>query len=538
MANSCGNNDTDIREKLEQMDVSPDEMNKLTEAFKQPEFKQLFDDYLREISDPHVRAENDAYLRQLEAEYRSSDQSANANASSNNRGASATGVDPAKLVVPSSWLCIQTVSDSSVVYVNLCTSDKLECMELGSEDGRAKLQVPYSVGRAASLPDGSTSVDVAVSDDTKTQSISDSRIRDAVLGTALDAAAHRLQLELDTQSYTVLESSTYHGPSDKPHVQTLQSQPGTRAAKDTSTSALEHGSASGERSIGRSSFNFSKSSSSSTTTVGDNTSNASSTAQRSGPFEPRFRIVERGYSDFADGWQDKRITTNASYSTAATPSGELVAYVDMPNANHVQELEVDASERRLKLQLQNLYSLDTLLPRTVDESQCKARWNSKRKQLEVRMPLVHQEMPEQSDAQNVEENEVKEEEEEGGGNAIQQGTREEDKRKEEQSTMHDESGPAEQAAGVNAEREADAQNAAVHTEGIDWKHQNGSTILETENQRRWRQIHGQSQQVHHRSDKDNDDDVDDDDDESHRRSEAKATLAPRTIRPPNELELD
>ena len=47
-------------------DITPAELDQLSEAFTKPEFRKLFQEYVDEVSDPKVRAETEAHLRQLE----------------------------------------------------------------------------------------------------------------------------------------------------------------------------------------------------------------------------------------------------------------------------------------------------------------------------------------------------------------------------------------------------------------------------------------------------------------------------------------
>ena len=55
----------DARHNLEDLKLTPEEVNKFETAFKDPEFKKMFLEYAQEISDPKNKAESDAYLRQL-----------------------------------------------------------------------------------------------------------------------------------------------------------------------------------------------------------------------------------------------------------------------------------------------------------------------------------------------------------------------------------------------------------------------------------------------------------------------------------------
>ena len=51
---------------LNDLDLSKDETERMTKAFKDPKFMEMFAEYAAEIADPAHRAETDAYLRQLE----------------------------------------------------------------------------------------------------------------------------------------------------------------------------------------------------------------------------------------------------------------------------------------------------------------------------------------------------------------------------------------------------------------------------------------------------------------------------------------
>merc|ERR1712166_1332604 len=48
--------------------MTKDEANKIESCFKEPEFRDLFKEYMDEMADPKHRSESDQYLRQLEGE--------------------------------------------------------------------------------------------------------------------------------------------------------------------------------------------------------------------------------------------------------------------------------------------------------------------------------------------------------------------------------------------------------------------------------------------------------------------------------------
>jgi dynein assembly factor 2 len=54
--------------KEDGVNMTKDEAEKFQKAFQEPEFRKLMADYVAEISDPKNRAEQDAYIRQLEGQ--------------------------------------------------------------------------------------------------------------------------------------------------------------------------------------------------------------------------------------------------------------------------------------------------------------------------------------------------------------------------------------------------------------------------------------------------------------------------------------
>ena len=58
------------RLRAQKESMSHEEVRRLHECWEKPEFKQMFDEYANEVSDPAHRAESEAYLAQCEAEQR------------------------------------------------------------------------------------------------------------------------------------------------------------------------------------------------------------------------------------------------------------------------------------------------------------------------------------------------------------------------------------------------------------------------------------------------------------------------------------
>jgi dynein assembly factor 2 len=83
----------------------------------------MFEEYAKEISDPKNRAENLAYLQQLEAE----------NQVPNGM----------KLVVPTPGFCLKSMAGQVKVFVNFCFSDEIDNASAEKADGGSSWQVPF-----------------------------------------------------------------------------------------------------------------------------------------------------------------------------------------------------------------------------------------------------------------------------------------------------------------------------------------------------------------------------------------------------------
>lgn len=111
------------------IELTKTEIDNLSQAMKKPEFINLLKDYVDEISDPKNKAEHEAYLKQLEE----------------------AGEMPQgrKLLRPLAHSCIKTVATSKrkiKCFINLCQATELLPPTLERKSGGGNWQVPYAMG--------------------------------------------------------------------------------------------------------------------------------------------------------------------------------------------------------------------------------------------------------------------------------------------------------------------------------------------------------------------------------------------------------
>ena len=81
-------------------DMSEQEVRRLHECWEKPEFKQMFHEYAEEVSDPKNKAEQEAYLSQVEAEQRAERDAKNGFLNGRSPGEAGLSVDPLGNYVP------------------------------------------------------------------------------------------------------------------------------------------------------------------------------------------------------------------------------------------------------------------------------------------------------------------------------------------------------------------------------------------------------------------------------------------------------
>lgn len=167
------------------IEPTQEELSKIMESFKDPEFRKMFEAYAQEISDPKNREENIAYLRQLEAE-----------------NAIPKGM---KLVHPTAAFCVKTACTKpkagEKVFVNFCSSADVDDASSEKQAGGSSWQVPYIMPPQCrfdiDMADERVSVfDVVFGPETIRRAQASVDFQNMVIEVALDAAQKNGSIEL------------------------------------------------------------------------------------------------------------------------------------------------------------------------------------------------------------------------------------------------------------------------------------------------------------------------------------------------------
>lgn len=170
----------------DRLDITHDELNRFTSAFKSDEFRKLFADYCKEITDPENRRVYEAELKQLEAE---------------------RGVD-VKFINPEPGFVIKTTVDSKQkVFINVAKCDQIEApaSERGQDASTGQhglnWRIPYVQSKPRRDFDNNKTVcpvyDVVFHPDTLHLAKKNGMFKKLVIDTACDAVQTTYNVHLD-----------------------------------------------------------------------------------------------------------------------------------------------------------------------------------------------------------------------------------------------------------------------------------------------------------------------------------------------------
>mmetsp|Transcript_19984 Transcript_19984/g.43576 ORF Transcript_19984/g.43576 Transcript_19984/m.43576 type:complete len:633 (+) Transcript_19984:162-2060(+) len=422
-----------LDETLKNLKLSDEEVGKFTKAFQDPEFLKIFEEYAKEISDPKNREETDLYLRQLEAEGRAEE-------------VYGKGV---QLVVPNEAFVIKTRNlsapegQSDKVFINVCTSDKVEKMrsKVGTgPDGRkgTHFEIPLSLGTMKKGKDKEgrpCSVwDFVVHPETVEAAAKNPVLMGMLADTAMEkveqvdqgARLHR-KYKMPKMKYTgteehpkphVLGIRTGDGKAGEsvngrikplgPDAQPAAQPAAAGAAGGTATAAGAAGAPGGTHTAAgaagapggtdaaaagaqgsRSKFAFpapqQQQQQAKQPSAGQAvTPTAAGYKHPGGEVTPEWQLVHRGQIDLAEAWGD----SGRKLHVNQTCPKDLVVRVQLPAVASATALELNVGPRSFAVSVPGKFLLDTPLPFTVDDSKGRAKFDKARQQLEVVLPVV------------------------------------------------------------------------------------------------------------------------------------------------------
>ncbi|XP_029900764.1 protein kintoun [Myripristis murdjan] len=353
----------EVGDQLKKLNMTPDEVDRLSNAFKDEKFKEMLRDYAKELSDPENKKKYEEEIKLLEEE----------------RG------NTIDFIHPEPFKALRTsLNGTQKCFINICANEKVgkpECKLGTSEDGRRGQQwsLPHSLhpGRPDTDPKGKKIMiyDVVFHPDTLHMASRNKRFMNMVLSTAIQGIQENFKVILDKNK--VRELTIKYKGTPQPCV-IRKPIPGYKAK---------------ERPAHPDPLAFpypdEKRPTTATTPAQIKDSvDANPVASQIQSHKPKEPIVPKytvKYRSFID-LQDFRYSRDSAQSPRPK---EIVVTVDMPLLKSAAAASLEVKGKSLLLESEKpAYRLEVVLAYPVDEDKGEAKFNKQRGQLTITLPVL------------------------------------------------------------------------------------------------------------------------------------------------------
>ncbi|KAG9268210.1 protein kintoun [Astyanax mexicanus] len=358
----------DFGSKLEELELTTDEITRLNKALKDEKFRELLREYTEEISDPENRRRYEEEITQLEQE---------------------RGVD-ARFVHPTPHHVLKTsLNGQEKCFINVCSNDLLNqpsCKPGRGEDGRLgqHWSLPYSLAPGRSDRDAKgkkcTVYDVVFHPDTLHIAGKNTRFMELVNSTAFQAVEEGCGVKLDKINAKTLKMQYKGVPQPAVIRKPIPGHPGEKEKKDK---ALPD-------EIPELCLPISK-----PDTALKKNNTAASTAESSSkaqhhPTEPHYTVKYRSHVDL----QDYSCSRDSVPSPQPNRPNKIIITIDLPLLRSAGDIDLNVTERSLVLESQKpAYKLDLQLSYPVDSDKGDAKFTKAKKQLTITLPVLPAKTP-------------------------------------------------------------------------------------------------------------------------------------------------
>lgn len=357
----------EVGDKLKELNMTEDEVDRLTKAFKDENFRKMLHDYAQEISDPENKKKYEEEIKLLEQE----------------RG------NTIEFVHPTPFKALRTSVDGSQrCYINICANDKVgkpSSSQGVSEEGcRGQYwSLPHNLhpGRQFTDKKGNKFIvyDVIFHPDTLHIARRSKRFMDLVDNTAIQAIQKSFNVSLDSNN--LKEMKTKYKGTPQPCV-VRKPIPGYKPKEPSDAFDPLAFPYPDEKRPTTSKETNSAESPATKTSAAEPKNIQVQPLKYNGPTQPNYTVKYRSYIDI----QDFRCSRDSAQSPRPK---EILVTIDMPLLKAVTEASLEVEERRLLLESKTpAYRLELPLAYPVDEEKGEAKFNKQKGQLTVTLPVL------------------------------------------------------------------------------------------------------------------------------------------------------
>lgn len=346
-------------DKLKELNMTEEEVDRLTKAFKDENFRKMLHDYAEEISDPENKKKYEEEIKMLEQE----------------RG------NTIEFVHPTPFKALRTsVDGKQKCYVNICSNDKVgkptSSRGVSAEGCRGQYwSLPHNLHPGRQFTDNKgnkfTVYDVVFHPDTLHIARGNRRFMEMVDNTAVQAIQKSFNVTLDCNN--LKEMKTKYKGTPQPCV-VRKPIPGYKPSEPSDKSdplAFPYPDEKKPQHNG-------------TRTKSIDTAQPIQIqpTKSTGPTQPKYTVKYRSYIDL----QDFRCSRDSAQSPRPK---EIVVTIDLPLLKSATEANLEVEEKRLLLESEKpAYRLQLPLAYSVDEEKGEAKFNMQKGQLTVTLPVL------------------------------------------------------------------------------------------------------------------------------------------------------
>lgn len=331
-------------DKLKDLEMTPEEVERFSQALKNDRFKEMLHEYAEEISNPENKKKYEEEISQLEQE----------------RGMEV------KFIHPKPHHVLKTSMDGKEkCFINICSNtfiNKPTCVPGRAENGQAgqHWSLPYSLtpGRPDRDNKGKTCTiyDVVFHPDTLHMASKNPRLRKLVDDTAIQGVEGAFKVKLDRSNAKSIKMQ-YKGA---PYAAVLRKPIPGYCAKEPEAAFQEP---------------YPK------TVQVENHTDLTVIQDSSVPTEPKYTVTYRSAVDL----QDYR--SNRDSAPSPRPK-EIIVTIDLPLVKTTADVDLDVTEKTLTLKSQKpAYNLELRLSYPVEDDRGVAKFNKSKKQLTITLPV-------------------------------------------------------------------------------------------------------------------------------------------------------
>jgi dynein assembly factor 2 len=372
-----------LKKKIEDMDITPEELGRFTEAFKKEEFRKLFAEYAEEISNPENRKIYERELEQLE----------------NERGVDVTFIHPEP-----GFVIKTTQNGDQKCFINICKNSNVkkptsDVTKKKESDGSIRKGITWSIPHSCAPPkddldkSGNRCIvyDVVFHPDSYRMGETNDKFKEILKDTACETIERNFKAKLDRKNMKILKMSFKGTPTATV----------VRRPKENTDEHFDLNDKNDPLNRIKTPYSYppkpdeQEKTSEETSKPLENKEELpkqGATKQDPNPVKteenpyttPKYTIINRGHSDLQDCMNERHST-----HVNSTRPKEICIDIDLPLCKNVSSVKLDIYEKSLCLESQKpFYKLDLNLPYPVDENNGNAKFDKTKKILSVTLPVL------------------------------------------------------------------------------------------------------------------------------------------------------